>query len=329
MICVLRSTPLAALALLAACAQVPAPQAPAPKLLAPPVAAVDTRRSEAIARHRNLAKRATEDGDLATAATQWQLVTLLAPEDDTYQSEWTAVRAAIATSVKNHLQMGFAAMAKGDLERASQAMLRALALDPNQFDAATALREIDRQRYTRIQANRVARARLADKVAGGASRTKTVGSEPDDALELGHALDMLRSGDATGGIRDLKSLIDANPQDHNARQRIATAIAERALELENHGSREQALLLYEQATLLRGETTAPWAARVPALRRAISKQFFDMGTRAYRTNVTQAITFFETSLRYDPANTQAALKLEHARAAHETLDRIDNEKRKP
>jgi hypothetical protein len=106
---------------------------------------------------------------------------------------------------------------------------------------------------------------------------------------------MLRSGDATGGIRDLKSLIDANPQDHNARQRIATAIAERALELENHGSREQALLLYEQATLLRGETTAPWAARVPALRRAISKQFFDMGTRAYRTNVTQAITFFETA----------------------------------
>jgi hypothetical protein len=49
----------------------------------------------------------------------------------------------------------------------------------------------------------------------------------------------------------------------------------------------------------------------------------------YRTNVAQAITFFETSLRYDPANTQAAIKLQDAKAAREKLEKIDKDARKP
>ncbi len=111
---------------------------------------------------------------------------------------------------------------------------------------------------------------------------------------------MLRAGDATGGLRDLKAFVDANPGNRAARQRIGAAVAERARELEDQGSREQALQLYEQATALRGEGTAPWAARVPPLRRAVSQDYFDKGSRVYRTNIAQAITFFETSLRYNP-----------------------------
>ena len=125
---------------------------------------------------------------------------------------------------------------------------------------------------------------------------------------------MLRAGDATGGLRDLKAFVDANPGNRAARQRIGAAVAERARELEDQGSREQALQLYEQATALRGDGAGPWAARVPPLRRAISQEYFDKGSRVYRTNLAQAITFFETSLRYDPANIQAALKLKDARS---------------
>jgi tetratricopeptide (TPR) repeat protein len=140
---------------------------------------------------------------------------------------------------------------------------------------------------------------------------------------------MLRAGDATGGIRDLKAFVDANPGNRSARQRIGAAVAERARELEDQGSREQALNLYEQATALRGDGTPPWAARVPPLRRAVSQDYFDKGSRVYRTNVAQAITFFETSLRYDPANTQAAIKLQDAKAAREKLEKIDKDARKP
>jgi tetratricopeptide (TPR) repeat protein len=315
----------------------PAPQAPAPEVPVSRPSAADARRSEVIANHRKLAESAKKDGDLATAATQWQIVTLLAPDNDAYKREWTATRAAIAVQVRDQLQAGSAAMAAGDLDRASQAMLRALALDPNQPDAAAALREIDRRRFTRIQADRAAKVRIEDKVAiAGAARAQAAPNNNNnninndgDGFDLEQALLMLRAGDATGGLRDLKTFVDANPGNRAARQRIGAAVAERARELEDQGSREQALQLYEQATALRGEGTAPWAARVPPLRRAVSQDYFDKGSRVYRTNIAQAIVFFETSLRYNPDNVQAALKLKDARLSREKLDKMDKDAPKP
>ncbi len=130
-------------------------------------------------------------------------------------------------------------------------------------------------------------------------------------------------------IRDLKAFVDANPGNRAARQRIGAAVAERARDLENQGAREQALVMYDQATSLRGDGNGAWAARVPPLRHAISQDYFDKGSRAYRTNIVQAISFFETSLRYDPANTQAAVKLKDAKQAREKLDQIDKAAKKP
>ena len=154
-------------------------------------------------------------------------------------------------------------MAAGDLDRASRAMLRVLALDPNQPDAAAALREIDRRRLTRIQADRAAKVgRIEDTVAiAGAARAQATANNNDgggggDGFDLEQALQMLRAGDTTGGLRDLKAFVDANPGNRAARQRIGAAVADRARELEDQGSREQALKLYEQANALRGEGTA-------------------------------------------------------------------------
>jgi tetratricopeptide (TPR) repeat protein len=325
----LRSIPPAVLALLAGCAQMPAPPPAETDVPVSRPSASDARRSDVIANHRKLAEAAKKDGDLATATVQWQIVVLLAPDNDSYRREWAAARAAIPVQVKEQLQAGTAAMAAGDLDRANQAMLRVLALDSSQAEAAAALREIDRRRLTRIQADRAAKVvRIEDKVAiAGTMRAQA--AEVGDGFDLEQALLMLRAGDVTGGIRDLKAFVDANPGNRSARQRIGAAVAERARELEDQGSREQALHLYEQATALRGDGAGPWSARLPPLRRAISQDYFDKGSRVYRTNIAQAITFFETSLRYDPANAQAALKLQDAKVAREKLDKIEKDVRKP
>ncbi len=314
----------AVLTLLAGCAQMASPGAPAPEAPAPTQVVADAQRSDAIAQHRKLAETAKKEGDLAAAAAQWQILTLLAPDNDTYRREWTATRAAMATQAKEQLQAGSAAMAAGDLDRASQAMLRALALDPNQPEAATTLREIDRRRFTRIQAERAAKVRLEDQVALAATlRAQAAEGEAGNGFDLEQALEMLHAGDAAGGIRDLKAFVDANPGNRAARERIGAAVAERARELEDQGSREPALGLYEHATSLSGDSAAPWVAHLPSLRRAISQDYFDKGSRVFRSNLAQAIAFFETSLRYDPANAQAALKLRDARLAREKLDKID------
>lgn len=310
----------AAVAAAAGCAQVPAerPPAPAPAVASPPP---PTRNvGDAVARHRKAADDARRAGDLATAAQNLQILTVLAPDDASHARDLAAVRASIDKDVRDNVQAGNAAMAAGDIDRAGAAMLRALALDPTQPDAAKTLREIDRRRLTRIQADKAAKATQQDQAAmRNATRAQP---EANDGFDVEQALEMVRAGDASNGLRDLRAYVDANPGNKAARQRIGNAVADRARELEDQGNREQAAALYEQAVALRGDGNAPWAARMTALKKKLSVEYLDKGTRVYRSNLTQAITFFETSVKYDPANTQASIKLAEAKAAREKLEKI-------
>jgi len=314
--------------LAAGCAQVPPAEVPStPQASLPPAPPVSRSVSEAVSRHRRLAESARQTGDLATAEMQLQILTLLAPGDATFTRDLAAVRAAIAKEVREQLQAGTAALGAGDLDRAHTALLRVLAIDPTQPEASKGLRDIDRRRLTRIQADRAAKVRVEDTVATRAAPNTAVAraqpqAESSDTFDVDQAIEMLRAGDSSGGLRDLKSYVEANPGNRAARQRIGTAVADRARELEDQGAREQALGLYEQAIALRGDSAAPWAARVPPLKKTLSQEYLDKGTRVYRTNLAQAVTFFEASVRYDPANTQAGVKLREAKAARDKLDKI-------
>jgi tetratricopeptide (TPR) repeat protein len=302
-------------ALLAACAQAPVETQPA--LDAPRAGTVDDARTQAIARHRQLAQKAQEGGDLAEAAVQWKIVVLLAPGESSYRSEHDAVNGAIRKGVREQLQAGNAALKSGDHERAMQAMLRVLALDPANEDAAKALRDIDRQRMSRIQGDRVQKLRPID-MAALKSGTPDAGA----AYDFEQPLEMLRAGDVNGGLRELKAYVEANPGNRAARQKIGNAVVDRARELQNNGSREQAFTLYEQAVALRGESTPEWNREMRSLRKSLSDEYYSKGERAYRTDVALAIRNWETSLRYDPQNLRAASRLRDARAAQEKLRSI-------
>lgn len=313
------------LVLLAGCAQVPPAPPPAAPPAPVPAVAPDPARADAVAKHRKLVEAARKSGDLAAAATHLQVLTLLEPANDGWSRDLAAVRAAIARDARAEVQAGHAALAAGDLERASRAMLRALALDPADADAQKALREIDRRRYTRIQADRSARAlSLQDQVATAAAQRAQAGrNDAADGYDVEQAIELFRAGDTAGGLREFKSYVEANPGNRAVRQRIAGAVADRARELENQGQREQALNLYEQATALRGDNAGPWTARVPPLKKALSQEYFEKGSRVFRSDLAQAIGYFETSLRYDPANAQAAAKMREAKVARDKLGRIN------
>jgi tetratricopeptide (TPR) repeat protein len=309
--------------LLAACAQAPVePSQPAaaPSSAAP---AISATTADAIARYRRSAEAARQAGDLATAAAQWQVVSLLAPGDEQAKRELAATHAAIAKETRDQLAAGIAAMAAGDIERATQAMLRVLALEPSQPDAAKALRAIDRRRFTRIQADRAAKVSLQDQVASrGSARAPMANGDGGDGFDVEQAIEMFRAGDSAGGLRDLKAYVDANPGNRAVRVRVASVVAERAREVEDKGAREEALGLYEQASALRGDQGGPWVARMGPLRKTLSQEYFDKGSRAFRTNLPQAITLLEASVRYDPNNAQAAAKLKDAKAARDKLNSI-------
>lgn len=254
--------------LLAGCAPPPAVRVAEPEPITPPSASSDAR-SQAIARHRKLAQDATRTGDLATAATQWQILVLLAPDDAVNRDGLAAARKSIASGVREQMAAANAGMAANELERAAQAGLRALALDPENADAAKLLRAVDRRRMARVQADRASRARIEDAVAiRNTLQNQAASGEYARSFDIDQALELFRAGDTAAGLRELRAYVDANPGNRAARQRAGQFVADRARELEDKGARAEALNLYDQAQILYGEK-APWAARAATLRKSL------------------------------------------------------------
>jgi tetratricopeptide (TPR) repeat protein len=309
---------------LAACAEMPAP--PVAPFAPPPSVLPEGERSKLIARHRELVQKHRQTGDLPAAAAQLHILTLLVPGDEGYSRDLAATRAAIEQEAKESLAAGTAAMRAGDSERAMAAMLRVLALDPGNVEAARVVRDIERQRLTRIQADRAAKARQQEEMANNrAPRPAAEGRDTTDTYDLEQRLEMFRAGDTGGGLRELREYVDTNPRDRAARQRIGTVVYDRARELEAKGAREQAVVMYEQAIALRGDAPPGWAPAVQSLKKALSDEFYDKAVRAYRTELAAAIRDLEASLRYDPQNAKAAAKLKEARAAQEKLKLISRD----
>lgn len=313
------------LALLAACAEAPPRPTPAPEAVRV-VSPVETAIASALAAHRQRAERDAARGDLAGAAREWKIVALLAPDDAHVRAQLDAARAAIDKSVREQLQAGEAALRGGDPDRATVAMLKALALDPANAEATRVLRDIDRQKLARIQSTRAVRAGTAATAANGRPAPGSAATaDASESYDIDQRIEMFRAGDVEGGLKELRAFVDANPSNQAARQRIATTVFDRGREAESKGAREQALMLFDQAAALRGKPVPEWTAQAQKLRKTLSDEYYDKGMQAYRTDTATAIKLWETSLRYDPDNRKAAAKLQEARMADDKLKRIQQE----
>ncbi|GMU70732.1 MAG: hypothetical protein AMXMBFR42_01990 [Burkholderiales bacterium] len=321
-----RRAALLAAGFVAACAQQPAPPESRPAEPAPPPRIVrpDGPREEAVARHRDLARQARAAGDLATAVDHLHVVVLLAPDDEAARREVESLREQIRKGVREGLETGRNAMRTGDAARASAAFMHVLALDPRNAEAARALRELDRQNMARLQSGRAARANAHEQVveARAAKPAAPVATPANDSVELDQRLEMFRAGDTAGALREIKAWVDAHPRDRASRQRAGAVVAERAKDLDGKGQREAALGLYEQALVLRGEPQAEWSARIAALRRQLSAEYYARGTRLMRSDLAGAVRAFEQAVRYDPQNANAQRSLREATAARDKLSRI-------
>jgi hypothetical protein len=179
--------------------------------------------------------------------------------------------------VRENLQAGLTAARNGETERATHAMLRVLALDPENAEAAKALRDIDRQRATRIQAGQAQRAarETGASVATAGRPVPAASAAAGDASEsydIEQPIEMFKAGDISGGLRDFHAFVDANPRNDAARQRIASVVYDRAIESEQGGAHAEALMLIEQALSLRGKPVPEWSAKAQAIRKGLAAQ---------------------------------------------------------
>lgn len=257
----------AALVVVAGCTPSPVVRVPEPEPAVAPRINAEAER-QAIARHRKLAQEATRAGNYADAVAQWQILTLLVPGDATFREALVAARTSVNDGVREQIATANAALAANDTERATQALLRTLALDPENTDAARMLRDIDRRRMARLQADRAARVRIQDAMAiKNAMQKEANAGETGLTFDIDQAIEMFRGGDTAGGLRELRAYVDAHPGNRIARQRAGQVVADRARELEDKGANTEALNLYDQASGLYG-AKAPWSTRAESLRKA-------------------------------------------------------------
>ncbi len=315
---------LCGLVMCVACAEAPVqPPAPVPR------SATGDAVAAAIAEHRQLAQRHAQAGDPASSAREWHIVLLLAPGDQAARKEHDAQRAAVRERVRENLQIGAAAARNGEAQRATNAMLKVLALDPENAEAAKVLREVDRQKLARIQASqaqRAARESQANVANAGRSATAPVpAGDASESYDIEQAIEMFKAGDITGGLRDFRAFVDANPRNDAARSRIASVVYDRGIEADQKGTHEQALMLIDQALSLRGKPVPEWTARAQGLRKTISVDYYERGVETSRNDIAGAIRLWETSVRYDPQNRGAQAKLAEARATQDKVKRTERD----
>lgn len=299
---------------LTGCAQVLTVDLPVGQLERAPARLIDG----ITAKHRALALDNEQAGNFAAAVTEWHILSLLTPDDDGVRHRLAAARKAAERESQAQYEAGVAALRAGDPQRAKTALLRALHFDPRRDDAADALRRIEEKRLRKLQADHTTRL-----TPSAVPRATPPLGERKDVYALEEGLDLLAAGHVVGGMRELRRYVETHPADKTARRRIGAAVQQHARLLERRGAPEQALALYEQAATLSDEVRPASSARVGALRRQLADVYYEKGVRVHRSDLAQALRYWETSLRYLPDHLQARVRLEQARRLQQKLDQLE------
>lgn len=133
-------------ALIAGCAQLHVGTPEAAKPSTPSAGQARSGGHELEALHLQRARGLEVEGRWGEAAAHWEVLSLLAPENDGYRSRREQARSRARSESDALLQAAGAARRRGDSSAAHTAYLRALAADPGNPAAASALRDLEFER---------------------------------------------------------------------------------------------------------------------------------------------------------------------------------------
>jgi tetratricopeptide (TPR) repeat protein len=243
------------------------------------------------------------------------------PDNAEFRRELDATRAAARRGAQEKLDAARAAQRSGQPARAIQLHVQALALDPASAEAARALRELDRQKYARIQQDRAARAKPMPRRGRPATARSARPTRRRRLRRRAGAGDARRRRPGRG-LRDLRAWVAANPRQRATRLRIGAAVFDKGREQEASGAREQALSTYESAVAR--ATRREWAARIAPLKKSVAEELYEAGVRASRSDLKRAIAQWEACLRLDPQHARASARLQEARRLQARVQRIED-----
>ena len=161
---------------------------------------------------------------LADAALTAETLGVLRPDVAEYRDGLAELRRQIDVAMADRMQRAAAAQKRGDIDAATQQYLAALALQPDQPQAADALRAIERERNKRNYLGKYSRFTLTKRSLAEA----TVPVSAPESNELEHASILASQGDIDDAIAVLEKSLAADRRDEPARQLLGDVYVQKA-----------------------------------------------------------------------------------------------------
>ena len=329
--------------LLASCAQPSSPphvlaprEAPAPSgsayTVRPRPAAVSVGVSALELQERERAQSLVHEGRWAEAATHWEILLLLRPDQQDYVKALADVRAHASHAAAEHLQEAEQARRQGQTNRAATLYLKALSADPANDKAAQALRDIEKERARKANFAPLSRASTGE-IALNHRRSSKPAASPSTAegRELDAAILLLHQGDDfAAGLQKLETYAQKNPNDDLSKRALQDTYVDLARQRSKQNKKEEALAYLERAQGTRDSKSSVELTRaIQSLRKEIAEDYYQQGLRAQPTNLSEAIRLWEKALKSDPEHAEAARQLERARKMERNLRSMQDVTTKP
>lgn len=297
-----------------------------PEMGAPKVAVFDSEPPQPAAviddRSRRLHERAQvleREARFLEAIALWEAQKLLEPNSNRYDAAIARARVWNANAVAERLRAADAARSAGNSTEAITQFWRVLRVDPDNERARSALRALEAERARRGTINLIARAGPAVSSPEPAS-TKPAAPRAGEALrDLDVGVMSLRQGDHAGSIQILERHLKERKDDPVARAHLAEAHHQLGQVTLAKGNREEALGQFERSLAYGPRDKPAVASAIRSLRQTLGEEYYRQGMQAYGTDLKRAIELWERSRKFDPNHTQAAIRLEAAKKAANTL----------
>jgi tetratricopeptide (TPR) repeat protein len=277
-------------------------------------------------RERETAERLMQEGRWAEAIPHWEVLELLHPDQPTYAKKLADAKARAGSAAAEHLQQARQAREQGQNDRAFLLYLRVLSADPDSAEAAQALRDIEKDSARRAYVGALSRGGNNEAMAG--VRRGSNGPPPPSVAERGDldsAIMLLHQGETVAAVQALEGYVRKNPRDDLGRRTLQDAYAELARQRSQEGKKEEALTYLDKAQALRDVKSNPGLARsIKSLRKELAEDYYQQGLRAERTDLSEAISDWEKTLKYDPDHPLAAQRLERAHRMQQNLRSIQD-----
>lgn len=175
-------------------------------------------------RQRERAASLAKQGRLGEAAVAWELLTVLRPDSAEYRERLADTRKQAEAAATERMQRAAAAYKRGELDNATLYYLSVLAVQPDQTQAADALRSIERERNKRFYLGKLSRVTLTrramqeSEVAAAPRRLQPAGADRND---IEHATMLATQGETDTAIQLLERHLAADRRDDAARQLLA------------------------------------------------------------------------------------------------------------